>query len=54
MSFAFFGFGVFEGIKWGTVICALINGKNIGFFCDLYTRYFDFVPRWPHLQKYFN
>ena len=54
MSFAFFGFGVFEGIKWGTVICALVNGKNIGFFCDLYTKHFDFVPRWPHLQKYFN
>ena len=30
MSFAFFGFGVFEGVKLGTVICALINGFMIG------------------------
>ncbi len=30
MSFLFFGFGHFEGIKWGTVLCALINGTIIG------------------------
>lgn len=30
MSFAFFGFGHFEGVKLGTVICALINGSIIG------------------------
>ncbi|MCR5442342.1 MAG: DUF6198 family protein, partial [Sphaerochaetaceae bacterium] len=26
LSFIFFGFGVFRGVKWGTIICALING----------------------------
>ena len=26
MSFAFFGFGHFEGVKTGTIVCALING----------------------------
>ena len=30
MSFLFFGFGVFSGIGWGTVICALVNGWLIG------------------------
>ncbi len=30
MSFAFFGMGRFEGIKAGTLICALVNGTLIG------------------------
>jgi len=30
MSFIFFGFGRFEGVKLGTVICALLNGWIIG------------------------
>lgn len=30
LSFAFFGFGHFEGVKLGTVFCALINGWLIG------------------------
>ena len=54
MSFIFFGFGVFEAIKWGTVVCALVNGKNIGFFCDLMDKHFEFSPRFPALQKHFN
>jgi len=29
MSFAFFGLGHFEGVKPGTVICALVNGVLI-------------------------
>ncbi len=31
LSFVFFGFGHFEGIKFGTIICAVINGTCIGF-----------------------
>lgn len=31
MSFAFFGLGRFEGVKLGTILCALINGSIIGF-----------------------
>lgn len=31
LSFAFFGFGHFEGVKVGTIICALVNGTLIGF-----------------------
>ena len=30
MSFAFFGFGCFEGVKLGTIFCALVNGTLIG------------------------
>jgi len=30
LSFAFFGFGHFEGVKAGTIFCALINGWLIG------------------------
>ena len=26
LSFAFFGFGHFEGVKGGTIVCALVNG----------------------------
>ena len=29
MSFVFFGFGVFEGVKLGTIFCAIINGFMI-------------------------
>ncbi|MBQ7886354.1 MAG: hypothetical protein IJ313_05610 [Clostridia bacterium] len=30
MSFAFFGLGRFEGVKLGTILCALCNGTIIG------------------------
>jgi uncharacterized membrane protein YczE len=30
LSFCFFGFGHFEGVKLGTVFCALLNGWLIG------------------------
>ena len=30
LSFTFFGFGHFEGVKLGTIFCALINGWLIG------------------------
>ena len=31
LSFLFFGFGRFEGVKLGTIICSFINGRLIGF-----------------------
>jgi uncharacterized membrane protein YczE len=30
LSFAFFGLGRFEGVKLGTILCALVNGALIG------------------------
>lgn len=45
LSFSFFGFGVFEGVKLGTVICALINGFLIGQFTKLLEHFFEFKNR---------
>lgn len=45
MSFAFFGFGHFEGVKWGTVVCALLNGWLIGRWSGLLDRAFEFADR---------
>ncbi len=42
LSFAFFGFGVFEGVKLGTVICALIKGFLIDRFSKLLKHHFIF------------
>lgn len=53
LSFAFFGFGVFEGVKLGTVICALINGYLIGKFTKLLEKHFIFENKF-NLDKYFQ
>ena len=53
LSFAFFGFGVFEGVKWGTVLCAVINGFLISRFSLLLERFFTFRNRFD-LEKYFR
>lgn len=52
LSFLFFGFGVFEGVKWGTVICALINGFLISCFTKLLERFFEFKNKFK-IQKFF-
>ena len=46
LSFSFFGFGVFEGVKLGTITCALINGFLIGRFSSLLEHFFEFKNRW--------
>lgn len=42
LSFVFFGFGVFVGVKWGTVVCALLNGWMIGKISGWLEKRFDF------------
>ena len=42
LSFAFFGFGRFEGVKLGTLICALVNGWLIGRISRVMDGCFDF------------
>ncbi len=42
LSFIFFGFGVFRGISYGTVVSALINGLLITCFSKLFDRLFVF------------
>ena len=51
LSFAFFGFGRFEGVKWGTVVCAAFNGWIIGRFAEAYERYFEVCDALP-LRRY--
>ncbi len=43
LSFLFFGFLHFEGIKAGTVVCALFNGKLIGLFSTMLENRFEFT-----------
>lgn len=53
LSFIFFGFGHFEGVKLGTVICAAINGPLIGRICKFLESVFEFRDGLP-LRKYFE
>ena len=53
MSFAFFGWGRFEGVKLGTVICALVNGFLIGKCTAFLNRRFECRDALPW-RKYFS
>lgn len=53
LSFIFFGFMHFEGVKLGTVFCALINGFLIGKISSFFESRFEFKDRFP-LKKYFE
>jgi len=52
LSFLFFGLFQFEGVKLGTIICALINGKIIGIISHLMEKHLNFVDGLP-LRNYF-
>ena len=52
LSFSFFGLWVFEGVKWGTLVCALINGALIGLCTRTMERHFEFKDSFK-LRKYF-
>ena len=52
MSFLAFGPWHFVGVKWGTILCALINGWIIGQFSAFYEKHWTFYDRFP-LRKYF-
>ena len=53
MSFAFFGLWRFEGVKLGTVICALVNGFLIGRCTAFLDGRFEFQDALPW-RKYFS
>lgn len=53
LSFSFFGFLHFEGIKLGTLFCAIINGYLIGKVSTMLENKFDFRDRFP-LRKFFS
>ncbi len=53
LSFIFFGFGHFEGVKLGTILCALLNGSIIGFFSRLLEGGWQFEDGLP-LRRFFE
>ncbi len=53
LSFAFFGFGHFEGVKLGTIFCALVNGAIIGLFSRWNEAIFEFKDALK-LKKWFE
>ena len=52
MSFLAFGLWHFVGVKWGTILCALVNGRIIGLFSAFYEKHWTFFDRFPW-RKYF-
>ncbi|MCF0237271.1 MAG: hypothetical protein HUK24_01620 [Sphaerochaetaceae bacterium] len=53
MSFLIFGLWKFEGVKWGTLLCATFNGYLVGTLSSYFDRTFEFVDILP-FRKYFN
>ena len=53
MSFAFFGLWHFEGVKLGTIFCALVNGATIGLCSKILEASFEFRDA-LNLRKYFQ
>lgn len=53
LSFLFFGFGVFEGVKLGTIICTVVNGFLIGPFSKMLEHFFEFKNKFK-LEKHFE
>ena len=53
MSFAFFGFGHFEGVKAGTIVCALVNGTLISLISRWLGAHFDERDALP-LRRFFK
>lgn len=52
LSFLFFGLFHFEGVRLGTIICALVNGRIIGTISYLMEKHLNFIDALP-LRKYF-
>ncbi|MBE6021115.1 MAG: hypothetical protein E7228_05185 [Clostridiales bacterium] len=53
LSFIFFGMWHFEGVKIGTVFCALVNGFLIGRFSAFFEKHWEFKDRFD-FKKYFQ
>ncbi len=53
LSFLVFGLWHFEGVKWGTALCAVINGSIIGCFSVFYEKHWSFYDRF-NWRKYFE
>ncbi len=53
LSFAFFGFLHFEGVKIGTIFAALLTGPLVGLFGQRMDKIFTFDDAFPKLRRYF-
>lgn len=53
ISFAFYGFGHFVGVKAGTIFCALVNGWLISIISKLFESRFTFQDSMPW-RKFFT
>ena len=53
LSFSLFGMGNFVGVKWGTIVCALINGWLIGKIAGALQRKREFRDALPY-RKFFQ
>ena len=53
LSFIFFGFGHFEGVKLGTTLCAIVNGSIIGMISRSFEKKYEFVDGLS-LRGYFS
>lgn len=53
LSFVFFGLWHLEGVGWGTVVCALINGKLISWISAWLEKRFEFRDG-KNWRKYFE
>lgn len=53
LSFAFFGLFRFEGVKWGTLITALVNGRLIGWLSARMEQRFAFTDKFD-LRRVFE
>ena len=54
MSFLAFGLWHFEGVKWGTVLCALVNGWIIGRFSAFYEKHWTIFDRFPWRKHFMS
>ena len=52
LSFAFFGLWHFEGVKFGTVICAFVNGFLIGKYSKMMESVFEFKDAFNLRKKF--
>lgn len=53
MSFLFYGFGKFVGVKGGTIFCALVNGWLISQCSKFFESHFSFEDKLP-FRKFFE
>ena len=52
LSFAFFGLWHFEGVKLGTILCALVNGSIIGACTHFFETRFAFEDALPYRKLF--